>query len=308
MKKIILLILSVLLSLSLFACKADVSNTEQELDEKITVVVSVVPETTFVEKVAGDLVRIVTLIPSGNSPANYQPTAAQMQSLSDAKLYFTMHTPTEEANILPKVNDFNRDIKIVNLRDAVSDVYPLLTISGHGHEETSDQEGLAEHEEAVDPHIWLSPKRVIIMVQIIANKLSEIDIKNEQTYQENADKYIKELEELDREITQNVSSIKNKAFMIYHGSYGYFADDYALRMITLESAGKPATAAEMQEIIDFAKKENIKTVFYQEEFDGTQAKTIADEIGGSVAEAAPLSADYIQSLKDFVRALAEQGG
>ena len=78
-------------------------------------------------------------------------------------------------------------------------------------------------------------------------------------------------------------------------------------MITLEGAGKPITAAMMQDVIDYAKSEGIKNVFYQVEFDDRQAKTIAQEIGGNVTKVAPLSPDYIGGLKGFLEALAEQG-
>ena len=95
--------------------------------------------------------------------------------------------------------------------------------------------------------------------------------------------------------------------MIYHGSYTYFADDYGLEMISLEVAGKQATAAEIQEVIEHAMEENIKVVFYQDEFDDNQAKTVAAEINGRVEKASPLSKDYIGALNDFVSILERQG-
>lgn len=308
MKKLIILIVSALMLMAFTACDATTAEGEKDSNGQITVAVGIVPESTFVEKVAGDLVKVVTMIPPGNSPANYQPTAAEMAALSEAKVYFAMQTPTEEANILPKVKDFNENIEIVNLRTVVSEIYPLRTIAGHGHGEAEEGQEEEDHnEEITDPHIWLSPKRAIVMVRTIADKLSEIDEKNADTYAENAEKYIKELEGLDRDINQQISALENKTFLIYHGAYGYFADDYGLEMITLEGAGKPITAAMMQEVIDYAKNQGIKTVFYQVEFDDRQAKTIAQEIGGSVTKAAPLSPDYIEGLKNFADALSAQG-
>jgi zinc transport system substrate-binding protein len=51
-------------------------------------------------------------------------------------------------------------------------------------------------------------------------------------------------------------------------------------------------------VIDLAKSENIKYIFYQEEFDSSQAETVAEEIGGQVIKVSPLSKSYIESLKD----------
>lgn len=273
--------------------------------DKTTIAVGIPPLAGFVENIAGDNFDIVVLIPAGNSPANYQPTAMEMQQLSEAELYFTLVMPTEEANILPKALDFNDDLNIINLREEVSRVYPLLEVYGHSHDEEDADE--LEEELTIDPHLWLSPKRAIEMVKIIERELSLVDSANSELYQRNAAEYILKLEELDEQIKKTVQTLKNKTFMIYHGSYTYFADDYGLEMISLEVAGKQATAAEIQEVIEHAKEENIKIVFYQDEFDDNQARTVADEIDGRVENVSPLSRDYITALNDFVNILERQG-
>ncbi len=309
MKKIIVSVIAIIMIFGFTACTDADSDTDTN---KIKVAVGIVPEATFVEKVAGDLVEIVTLIPPGNSPANYQPTAVQMQSFSEASVYFSMQTPTEEANILPKVKDFNKDVEVILLRDIVKETYPVRMVTGHSHSDDEDHDDEENHDDedtetTADPHIWLSPKRVIIIVQTIADKLSEIDSDNSSVYQENAKTYIKQLQEADAEISKIAESLSNKTFLIYHGSYGYFAEDYGLTMISLESEGKQVTVAKMQEVIDYALSESITTVYYQEEFDDNQAKTVAEEIGGTVRKASPLSYDYINSLKDFAHALSHEG-
>ncbi len=304
MKKI-LIVLIIAAALVFSGCSVD--NNAGVQNEKITVAVSVVPEGTFVEAVAGDLVNIVNVIPTGNSPANYQPTTIEMQAISDADIYFVMQVPTEEANILPKISDFNEDIILVNLRGVVSEVYPLRYMTGHDHDEEEGQSGLEEDEQTIDPHIWLSPKRAIVMVSTIADELSKLDPQNADLYQANALNYIEKLNELDMQIKDIVDKMPNKTFMIYHGSYGYFADDYGLTMISLEADGKAATAARMQEVIDMALQQGITTMFYQDEFDDNQAKTIAEEIDGTVMRAAPLSENYTEELKNFAEALLNNG-
>ena len=302
MKKAVLLLLAVCMLFSFTACQSATTD-----GTGLTVAVGIVPEATFVEKVAGDLVDVVTLVPPGNSPANYQPTTTEMQALSDASVYFTLQMPTEEANILPKVSDFNEDIIIVNLREAVGEVYPMRHMAAHSHDEEGEAHEEDEHEhegeETVDPHLWLSPKRAMVMVQTIADELSAIDADHSETYRQNAAEYIASLEEMDSEITEAVSSLENKTFLIYHPAYGYFADDYGLDMISIEIAGKQATAAELQEVIEQALEHGVTTVYYQEEFDDSQAQTVAEEIGGRAAKVAPLSPEYIQGLRDFTAAL-----
>ncbi|MHB1314065.1 MAG: metal ABC transporter solute-binding protein, Zn/Mn family [Christensenellales bacterium] len=304
MKKTYLVMLAALMILLVSSCNTN--DTDANKNTKLTVAVGIVPEAAFVQKVAGDLVDVVTMVPPGNSPENYQPTSGDMASLSDATVYFTLHTPTEEARILPNIKSFNEDIVVVDLREAAAAVYPLLP-SSHHHEEdspqTTDTSVHDEAEEEFDPHVWLSPRRVVVMVQAIADELSAIDQTNSETYKKNAAAYIAELEALDKEIKQTVSGLKNKTFLIYHPAYGYFADDYGLTMVSIEIEGKQATAKEMQAVIDSAREKGIHTIFYQEELSESQALTIAEEIGGKTMAAAPLSADYAGALRDFTNAL-----
>ncbi len=297
MKKLLLIVISLIIITSFCSC-----GTSQKVDDtstQITVAVGIVPEAAFVEAVAADHVKVVTMIPPGYSPANFSPTAAQMQALSDASIYFTLQMPAEQANILPKLKDFNSDIEIIDLQEASAKQYPLLSADEHEAQENGS---------AADPHLWLSPKRAIVMVQAIADELSKADSANEEIYQANAAGYIAQIKELDENIAQKLSGLEQKAFLIYHGSYRYFADDYGLDMIAIEIGGKQATSAELQDVIKLALENDIKTVFYQDEFDDNQAQTVAQEIGGTVAQVSPLSHDYLQGLQDFTDALVAQNG
>ena len=76
-------------------------------------------------------------------------------------------------------------------------------------------------------------------------------------------------------------------------------------MFALEEEGKEATAAHMQEMIDLAKDEGIKVIFYQAEIDSRQSAAFAEELGGVTAKLEPLSGNYIENLKIMANTLAE---
>jgi zinc transport system substrate-binding protein len=76
-------------------------------------------------------------------------------------------------------------------------------------------------------------------------------------------------------------------------------------MYALEEEGKEATAEHLQDMIDLAKAENIKVIFYQEEIDSSQSKAFAEEIGGKTIQLSPLAADYIENLKNMAELMAE---
>ncbi|MFS8542012.1 MAG: zinc ABC transporter substrate-binding protein, partial [Tissierellales bacterium] len=258
-------------------------------DDKKIVAVSIIPQESFVKEVAGELVEVITLIPPGSSPETYSPTPKELQKFSQASIYFTIGVPAEEANILPAAKDLSPDTKIVDLASIVSQEYP-------------DRE-FAPGER--DPHIWLSPKRVKVMIDVIQKELSALDPENSDTYRKNAEDYKARLDELDANIKEMLKDLQNKSFIVYHPAFGYFADDYGLEMISLEEEGKEATPQRFQELVEIAKSKGIKVIFHQAEVDSRQAKAFAEEIGGRTEKIEPLSPNYIENLEKMAKTIAD---
>ncbi len=170
----------------------------------------------------------------------------------------------------------------------------------HEHEHAEDEgEHHGHSHTGRDPHIWLSPKRVKLMSKLIANELIALDPNNADFYNKNLDEFLMELDKVDKSIKLGFTEFEGKPFLIYHPSLGYFADEYNLQMIALESDGKAATVQGMTEVINFAKMNNIKTVFYQAEFDSKQAKLLAGEIKGNTVQLNPLSPYIIDNFKQI---------
>lgn len=269
--------------MNLVAC-SPTENNNVTSDKKI-IAVSIVPQETFVQAVVKDKFDIVTLIPPGYSPENHEPKAETMAKLEKAELYFAIGVPTEDANIIPYLND----TKVINLHKEVLIYYP----------DREFEPGFR------DPHIWLSPKRVKVMIDVIAKEVSMLDPDNEAFYLANAEEYKAELDQLNEMINDSLKDVSTRKFIAYHPAFGYLADDYNLTMYVLEEEGKEATPQHLQEMVDLAIAENIKAVFYQSEIDSSQSKAFAEEIDGVTIELEPLAKDYIPNLLKMIEELAE---
>ncbi|SHJ67513.1 metal ABC transporter solute-binding protein, Zn/Mn family [Parasporobacterium paucivorans] len=267
----------------LYGCGSRENSGSEE--GKPIIAVSIVPEKTFVEAVCGDLVEVVTLIPPGASPETYEPSPLEMEKFGDSSLYFSIGVAAEEANILPNAGD----LEVIPLQDEVAAVYEDRTF------ESGER----------DPHIWLSPKRVKVMISVIAREMGILDPANQNTYEKNAEAYIAKLDKLDGEIKDSLKGVENKKIIVYHPAFGYLAEDYGLEMYALEEEGKEATPQHLQEMIKLAKEEDIKVIFYQEEIDSSQSEAFAEETGGKTVQLAPLAADYIENLKKMADTMAE---
>jgi len=174
----------------------------------------------------------------------------------------------------------------------------LMEMKEHHHEEDNSRSG-------TDPHIWLSPANVKIMVQNICDSLILIDPANETYYKQNKEEYIRDLEVLDSDISQSLSGYQNHTFMVFHPSWGYFARDYDLTMIAVEIEGKEPSVSDMAHLIKTAKENDIKVIFVQPQFSTKSAEVIAKEIGGSVVPVDPLAKDYLTNLREVANSIAQ---
>ena len=288
MKKFFVLIIIIIL---LSGCSAS------ESDNKEIIGVSIVPQETFVKAIVGENYEVVTLIPPGSSPETHQPSIRTLEKINRAKLYFSIGVETEKANILPTIKEYE-NMEIIDLANAVDQIYPPRYFS-----ENNDENELNHDHNGRDPHIWLSPKRVIVIVEIMTDKLINAYPKDKDLFLKNSKNYIKKLNDLDKYIQMKIKNADTKDFIIYHPSYGYFAEDYDLNMIEIETDGKKASISRIDEIAKIAKDKKIKTIYYQEEMSFKQAEIIANEINGEIIKLKPLSSNYIESQKEFINTL-----
>ena len=157
------------------------------------------------------------------------------------------------------------------------------------------------HAGTPDPHVWLAPAPVKIQAGHILKALSEADPKNSLSYVAGYEAFLKELDTLDGEMKALFSGRKGENFMVFHPSWGYFAEAYGLEQVPVEVEGKEPKAAQLQSLIRRARKEGVKVVFVQPQFSVKSAEMIAREIGGQVVRVDPLAENWDANLREVAR-------
>ncbi len=266
----------------------------------------------------------------GFNPHTYDPTPQQISALAGAALYVRTGVPFEKA-WMARIRSANPGMQVFDARDGIA----LRELEAHSHDEPGhDAEHHAEeghgharaadvphddhdeqdahnaehnHDHEQDPHVWTSPPLVRHMVGVIRDKLTELDSTHEAYFARNHDAYVAELDELDLELRALLDPLPNRKFMVFHPAWGYFADNYGLTQVPIENEGKEPGARALVALIEQAKRENIRVVFVQPQFDKGQARQVAQAIGGVVVAVDPLAADYVDNLRrvgrEFARAL-----
>ena len=267
--------------------------------------VNILPQKYFVEKIVKDKFTINVMVKPGASPHNFEPKPSQMKSLVASKVYFLIGDATEK-NWIEK---FKQNAKNTLFVDTTIG-FEKIEMAKHEHEEVAQHdhkkdEKDEEHDHSgLDPHIWLDPVLVKIQAKNIYEAMIKIDSANSDFYKTNYEEFLKELETLDSNIKTILAPHKDKAFMVFHPSWGYFAKRYDLEQISIEIEGKEPKPNELVELIEEAKKHDIKIVFVAPQFSQKSAKTISKNINANVIAIDPISGNWKESMLDTANQIA----
>ncbi len=286
--------------LFIFSCKG------VKKDETL-IITTIYPLKDLIENIAGKNFKVKAIIKPGDSPHTYSPTA------EDAKLM-------EQTNIFIKIGlsgleiENNIEKMIDNTTSVLSVSKNISSIETKTHTENSHH--TRTHEIISNPHIWLSPQKVMIILKNIKNKLSLIYPDKKDKFNENYQNYITEIKKLDNEIKNKINQFKKKTFVEFHPAWQHFANDYGLHIAghVQEHVGHEETSSlkEIVELIKKSKKMGAAAIFVEPQFNSKAAKKIAAELGINIAVLNPLggtkeTSTYIKlmryNLKQMEKAL-----
>ncbi len=267
------------------------------------VTVSIQAQKYFVQKIVGDKFNINVMVKPGFSPATYEPKVSQMKKLAKSKAYFSIGVPFEKV-WLEKFYLANKNMMMVDTSKGVI----KLEMQEHEHHNEDEKEHTKEHEEhkhdGLDPHIWLDPILVKVQAKNILDAFAKIDEENSSFYKQNYKKFLEELDLLDLKLKEILKLSKNRVFMVFHPSWGYFAKRYDLEQIAVEVEGKEPKPAQLIKLVEEAKKHNIKIVFVSPQFSQKGAKTISKSVGAKVGVIDPLSLNWDDNLIKVAKDIA----
>lgn len=269
MKKLLYLII---LIVTLGSC-----NQSSKKSDVPTLTVTIEPLRFFTETIAGDKYRVISMVPQGSSPETYDPTPQQLVALNQSDAYLRIgHIGFEQA-WMERIKANNPHIKVFDTSEGID----FIRGEGHWH-------GNHFHQGGIEPHVWNSTTNAILIAENICKSLCQLDSINQNFYQERTDSLKQIIVQTDKKIRQLLQSA-DSTFLIYHPALSYFARDYGLKQISIEDNGKHPSPASLKTLIDTCRKEGVRVIFVQQEFDQHNAQLIASELGIEIVPINPLS-------------------
>ncbi|HUX22891.1 MAG TPA: zinc ABC transporter substrate-binding protein [Spirochaetia bacterium] len=250
--------------------------------------VSIPPQIYFVKEIGGSRVEVQSMVPAGVEPETYDPTPRQIALLSQSRLYFAVGLPFETV-LIPKIRSSMKGVTIVDTQAGV----PLRSFAQHTVNSSA--------EVGTDPHIWLSPELVKIQGAAIEAALVEADPAGAADYESGLAKLDAQMDSLHKEIAASLAGLQGRSFLVFHPAFGYFADEFGLKQVSIEVEGKSPGPRQLADLIALARKLGVKMIFVEPQFDQSRAQVVADSIKARVVTIDPLAEDYVSNLTEVAK-------
>lgn len=332
MQKLVLKLLVCACIGSLCSC-AQPAQPEEEM-----LYVSILPLKSIVGGIVGDDFDVRVLVPAGASPETFEPTPRQFVDLNRAQLIFNVGLIDFETTLLGKIEardkvvDLSRGIDLI--AGSCSHAHNKVARADEPHaaatpeeQQTAGSHAAAmpgerqlagrhaatpapqahghSHAHGIDPHIWTSPRALQHMA---ANAYEAIHAlwPDSVKYTENHARLQEQLAALDARTAGKIAASGVRYFIIYHPALTYYARDYGLQQVAIEDDGKEPSARALARLIEQARRDSVRTIFYQSQFPASAVEVIARDIEAQSVAIDPLKEDVIANIDSLTDLIVAQ--
>lgn len=265
---------------ALTACTSSPDTTSDSSleDDRPIVVVSSAIASNFVSIIAGDSVRVVSLVPNSTDTHTYEPASSDLRDLENASLV-----------VLPD-SDLNPTIsQVVGLSIDPSLILDLnassLTENDYIYRDPNNKTGR-------NVHTWTDPTLAAKWIKPLTQRLTAIAPDSANDITARADALTNELSNLDKTTANSLQAVppQNRKLVVYHDAWEYFGKRYGFEVVGALQAvdfSEPS-ASELASMIDQIRAENVPAFFGSEVFPSDVMQALQEESG----------ARYIPDLSD----------
>ena len=312
MKKIITILLAAVLVLGFVGCaKKDSTTTTAATTEKaqntgVNIVCTIFPQYDFMKAITKNVdgVNVKMLLAPGDESHSYSATLEDIAAIDSADLFIYVGGESDEwVEEVLKTASPKKTIALTELVKTLEESDEGILVE---EEEKEEEEG------AADEHVWTSLENTCEIIHALSQAMSEIDGKNADVYDANANAYIKEFNNLDAKFVSLFAGIKNKTIVIAdRNPFRYFCEEYGIKAIAAFagcSSNNEIPLAVQNELIKAVKENGLKYVYVIELNTSSYGDSIAQQAGAQkevLNSCHNLSKEDFESGKTFLEMMTE---
>jgi len=232
--------------------------TEADAAEPIPIVVTIPVLKDLTEQIGRSHVRVTSLLTGYENEHTYSPKPSDLVAVRKAQLLFQIGMGLEVWVSSLVKNAGSPSLRVITTSHGV----PLI----YDHMDHHEQEGASHDEQESapggNPHIWLDPTNVAIMLGHITSALIERDPSHAAEFRANHTAYVQQLDRLQRELSDRLKPITDRRFIAHHPAWPYLAKRFGFDVVgTIQvQSGSEPSALHLQSLITTIKKHHVKLI------------------------------------------------
>lgn len=270
-------------------------------DKNPTVLVSIKPLMLIAQEVAGEQVKIDTLLPIQGSPHDYPLKISDVQRLRAADLVVWVG-PELETFLTRSLNNLPA-ARVLTTSDLPGLYWSTVKEAGevqpgaHGHNHS--------HRHDRDPHLWLDPHNAAVIAHALAARLALLDPASADDFHRRAAEFEEKMTALDAELRIGLEPVRKQGFAVYHQGYTHFVNRYQLQQLGYV-AYSPERRPGAKHLYQLRQALSGKAVcvFAEPYYDQRSARELSESLGLRMGMLDPIGAEHIQSYEGLLREMA----
>jgi zinc/manganese transport system substrate-binding protein len=231
----------------------------------------------MVSNIAGDLVDLVTIVGPDGDTEEYEPTAADVPKMANARILF-MNGLNDEFE--PWLDNLMKQAKFTGSKAIVTRGVKAIS--------AEDEHPMGGKPKAtlLDQHAWMDPRNGIICVRNITDTLARIDPANADAYRNRATSYTQQLRDLNTWAHNEMADVPTakRRVLASHDSLQYLALSFGITMISVNgwtNKSEPS-AADLARLTDQIRRDHVKALFLDSITDPRAMERISKETGAVI--------------------------
>ncbi|MEP6889028.1 MAG: metal ABC transporter substrate-binding protein [Nitrospirales bacterium] len=248
----------------------------------IQIVVTIPVLKDFVEQVGGSHVHVLSLLSGLENEHTYSPKPSDIIAVRKAQLLVEVGVGLEVWVSSLVKNAGSASLRVITTSKGIALIRDQSRDEGHQAAEDNVHGG--------NPHIWLDPENAKIMMRHITEALIKVDPAHASEYRDNQAAYLRQLDQLQKELTERLKTVNDRRILVYHPAWPYFARRFGFRILDeiVTQAGAEPSAHHLQELISLIRKEKIRVIVSEPQMNSKIPDVLARETGARIVVLSPL--------------------
>lgn len=227
-----------------------------EARDPINIVVTIPVLKDLAEQVGRSQVRVTSLLTGYENEHTYSPKPSDLIAVRKAELLFEIGIGLEVWVSSLVKNAGSPSLRVVTISQGIG----LIADRADYHDGT--HQGGKAAGSGGNPHIWMDPENVAIMLRHITEALIKVDPAHARDFRNNQAVYLQQLDLLRKELSDRVKPLSDRRFIAHHPAWPYLARRFGFDIaatIQVQSGTEPS-ALQLQSLIGKIKKDRIKVI------------------------------------------------